>query len=60
MAQSFPEKQRWVSVIETVVTSGRASREKAEADAVSVSEPVEEKTRTRSSCITTVCFVKEE
>uniref|UniRef100_A0A3P8W088 Citron rho-interacting serine/threonine kinase n=1 Tax=Cynoglossus semilaevis TaxID=244447 RepID=A0A3P8W088_CYNSE len=39
MAQSFPEKQRWVSVIETVVTSGRASREKAEADAVSVSEP---------------------
>ncbi|XP_016898672.1 citron Rho-interacting kinase isoform X2 [Cynoglossus semilaevis] len=33
MAQSFPEKQRWVSVIETVVTSGRASREKAEADA---------------------------
>uniref|UniRef100_A0A3P8VWN0 Citron rho-interacting serine/threonine kinase n=1 Tax=Cynoglossus semilaevis TaxID=244447 RepID=A0A3P8VWN0_CYNSE len=33
MAQSFPEKQRWVSVIESVVASGRASREKAEADA---------------------------
>ncbi|XP_072288932.1 citron Rho-interacting kinase isoform X3 [Eucyclogobius newberryi] len=33
MAPSFPDKQRWVAVMETVVASGRASREKAEADA---------------------------
>ncbi|KAM7392004.1 hypothetical protein PAMP_022647 [Pampus punctatissimus] len=33
MAPSFPDKQRWVAVIESVVAGGRASREKAEADA---------------------------
>uniref|UniRef100_A0A1A8QVS7 Citron (Rho-interacting, serine/threonine kinase 21) n=1 Tax=Nothobranchius pienaari TaxID=704102 RepID=A0A1A8QVS7_9TELE len=33
MAPSFPDKQRWVGVMESVVTGGRASREKAEADA---------------------------
>ncbi|XP_017270183.1 citron Rho-interacting kinase isoform X1 [Kryptolebias marmoratus] len=33
MAPSFPEKQRWVAVMESVVAGGRASREKAEADA---------------------------
>lgn len=38
MAPSFPEKQRWVAVMESVVAGGRASREKAEADAVSISE----------------------
>ena len=37
MAPSFPEKQRWVAVLESVVAAGRSSREKAEADAVSVS-----------------------
>uniref|UniRef100_A0A3P9HNT4 Citron rho-interacting serine/threonine kinase b n=1 Tax=Oryzias latipes TaxID=8090 RepID=A0A3P9HNT4_ORYLA len=35
MAPSFPDKQRWVAVMESVVAGGRASREKAEADAVS-------------------------
>uniref|UniRef100_A0A8C7IUB0 Citron rho-interacting serine/threonine kinase n=1 Tax=Oncorhynchus kisutch TaxID=8019 RepID=A0A8C7IUB0_ONCKI len=35
MAPSFPDKQRWVAVLESVVAGGRASREKAEADAVS-------------------------
>uniref|UniRef100_A0A673C9V6 Citron rho-interacting serine/threonine kinase b n=1 Tax=Sphaeramia orbicularis TaxID=375764 RepID=A0A673C9V6_9TELE len=34
MAPSFPDKQRWVAVMESVVASGRASREKAEADAM--------------------------
>uniref|UniRef100_A0A3B5ABJ2 Citron Rho-interacting kinase-like n=1 Tax=Stegastes partitus TaxID=144197 RepID=A0A3B5ABJ2_9TELE len=34
MAPSFPDKQRWVAVMESVVAGGRASREKAEADAV--------------------------
>uniref|UniRef100_A0AAQ5ZS21 Citron rho-interacting serine/threonine kinase b n=1 Tax=Amphiprion ocellaris TaxID=80972 RepID=A0AAQ5ZS21_AMPOC len=29
----FPDKQRWVAVMESVVAGGRASREKAEADA---------------------------
>uniref|UniRef100_A0AAZ3QKG0 Citron Rho-interacting kinase-like n=1 Tax=Oncorhynchus tshawytscha TaxID=74940 RepID=A0AAZ3QKG0_ONCTS len=29
----FPDKQRWVAVLESVVAGGRASREKAEADA---------------------------
>uniref|UniRef100_A0A665VTS0 Citron rho-interacting serine/threonine kinase b n=1 Tax=Echeneis naucrates TaxID=173247 RepID=A0A665VTS0_ECHNA len=38
MAPSFPDKQRWVAVIESVVAGGRASREKAEADAVSCVE----------------------
>ncbi|XP_061762981.1 citron rho-interacting kinase isoform X1 [Nerophis ophidion] len=33
MAPSFPDKQRWVAVMESVVVGGRASREKAEADA---------------------------
>ncbi|XP_072244647.1 citron Rho-interacting kinase isoform X2 [Leuresthes tenuis] len=33
MALSFPDKQRWVAVMESVVAGGRASREKAEADA---------------------------
>ncbi|TNN77629.1 Citron Rho-interacting kinase [Liparis tanakae] len=37
MAPSFPDKQRWVAVMESVVAGGRASREKAEADAVSTS-----------------------
>lgn len=37
MAPSFPDKQRWVAVMESVVAGARASREKAEADAVSVS-----------------------
>uniref|UniRef100_A0A8C9W3Q9 Citron rho-interacting serine/threonine kinase n=1 Tax=Scleropages formosus TaxID=113540 RepID=A0A8C9W3Q9_SCLFO len=34
MAPSFPDKQRWVAVLESVVAAGRGSREKAEADAV--------------------------
>ncbi|XP_053727536.1 citron Rho-interacting kinase isoform X3 [Synchiropus splendidus] len=38
MAPSFPDKQRWVAVMETVVAGGRASREKAEADAAAVSK----------------------
>nr|XP_043882786.1 citron Rho-interacting kinase isoform X3 [Solea senegalensis] len=38
LAPSFPDKQRWVAVIESVVASGRASREKAEADAAAVSK----------------------
>uniref|UniRef100_A0A8C9Z569 Citron rho-interacting serine/threonine kinase n=1 Tax=Sander lucioperca TaxID=283035 RepID=A0A8C9Z569_SANLU len=33
MAPSFPDKQRWVAVMESVVAGARASREKAEADA---------------------------
>ncbi|XP_014874525.1 citron Rho-interacting kinase isoform X4 [Poecilia latipinna] len=33
MAPSFPDKQRWVAVIESVVAGSRAAREKAEADA---------------------------
>ncbi|KAL2092757.1 hypothetical protein ACEWY4_012555 [Coilia grayii] len=33
MASSFPEKQRWVAVMEALVAGGRSSREKAEADA---------------------------
>ncbi|XP_034025609.1 citron Rho-interacting kinase isoform X2 [Thalassophryne amazonica] len=33
MAPSFPDKQHWVSIMESVVASGRAAREKAEADA---------------------------
>ncbi|XP_068617014.1 citron Rho-interacting kinase [Brachionichthys hirsutus] len=36
MAPSFPDKQRWVAVMESVVAAGRASREKAEADAAAV------------------------
>ncbi|XP_031426731.1 citron Rho-interacting kinase [Clupea harengus] len=33
MASSFPEKQRWVAVMEALVAGGRSSREKAESDA---------------------------
>ncbi|XP_038618357.1 citron Rho-interacting kinase isoform X2 [Tachyglossus aculeatus] len=33
LAPGFPEKQRWVSALETVAAGGRVSREKAEADA---------------------------
>ncbi|XP_023197944.1 citron Rho-interacting kinase-like isoform X1 [Xiphophorus maculatus] len=33
MAPSFPDKQRWVAVMESAVAGGRAAREKAEADA---------------------------
>lgn len=35
LAPSFPDKQRWVNALESVVAGGRVSREKAEADAVS-------------------------
>ncbi|XP_046904002.1 citron rho-interacting kinase [Hypomesus transpacificus] len=38
MAPSFPDKQRWVAVMESVVAGGRAAREKAEADAADVSK----------------------
>ncbi|XP_075879148.1 LOW QUALITY PROTEIN: citron Rho-interacting kinase [Nelusetta ayraudi] len=37
MAPSFPDKQRWVAVLESVVGAGRAYREKAEADAAAAS-----------------------
>lgn len=47
MAPSFPDKQRWVAVMESVVAAGRASREKAEADAVSISG-----LNTRASAVT--------
>ncbi|KAM8961552.1 citron Rho-interacting kinase isoform 2-T2 [Pelodytes ibericus] len=33
LAPSFPDKQRWVNTLESVVAGGRVSREKAEADA---------------------------
>uniref|UniRef100_A0A6I8RN94 Citron Rho-interacting kinase n=1 Tax=Xenopus tropicalis TaxID=8364 RepID=A0A6I8RN94_XENTR len=33
LAPSFPDKQRWVNALESVVAGGRVSREKAEADA---------------------------
>ncbi|XP_015733736.1 citron Rho-interacting kinase isoform X5 [Coturnix japonica] len=33
LAPSFPDKQRWVSALESIVAGGRVSREKAEADA---------------------------
>uniref|UniRef100_A0A8C0BQF5 Citron Rho-interacting kinase n=1 Tax=Buteo japonicus TaxID=224669 RepID=A0A8C0BQF5_9AVES len=35
LAPSFPDKQRWVTALESIVAGGRVSREKAEADAVS-------------------------
>uniref|UniRef100_A0A8C2RKE1 Citron Rho-interacting kinase n=1 Tax=Capra hircus TaxID=9925 RepID=A0A8C2RKE1_CAPHI len=38
LAPSFPDKQRWVTALESVVAGGRVSREKAEADAVSMHE----------------------
>ncbi|XP_028827220.1 citron Rho-interacting kinase isoform X2 [Denticeps clupeoides] len=34
MAPSFPDKQRWVAVLESVVIGSRGSRDKAENDAV--------------------------
>ncbi|KAI2665092.1 Citron Rho-interacting kinase [Labeo rohita] len=36
MAPSFPDKQRWVAVLESVVAGSRGSREKSEADAAGV------------------------
>uniref|UniRef100_A0A8B9V5B9 Citron Rho-interacting kinase n=1 Tax=Anas zonorhyncha TaxID=75864 RepID=A0A8B9V5B9_9AVES len=36
LAPSFPDKQRWVTALESIVAGGRVSREKAEADAVSI------------------------
>ncbi|KAM9331115.1 citron Rho-interacting kinase [Gastrophryne carolinensis] len=33
LAPSFPDKQRWVTSLESVVAGGRVSKEKAEADA---------------------------
>ncbi|XP_077165029.1 citron Rho-interacting kinase isoform X7 [Paroedura picta] len=33
LAPTFPDKQRWVSALESIVAGGRVSREKAEADA---------------------------
>ncbi|XP_074869121.1 citron Rho-interacting kinase isoform X2 [Carettochelys insculpta] len=33
LAPAFPDKQRWVSALESIVAGGRVSREKAEADA---------------------------
>ncbi|NXN36009.1 CTRO kinase, partial [Rhinoptilus africanus] len=33
LAPSFPDKQRWVTTLESIVAGGRVSREKAEADA---------------------------
>uniref|UniRef100_H3BGN6 Citron Rho-interacting kinase n=1 Tax=Latimeria chalumnae TaxID=7897 RepID=H3BGN6_LATCH len=33
LAPSFPDKQRWVTALESVVAGGRTSREKVEADA---------------------------
>lgn len=40
LAPSFPDKQRWVTALESVVAGGRVSREKAEADAVSMTMTV--------------------
>uniref|UniRef100_A0A673LGG6 non-specific serine/threonine protein kinase n=1 Tax=Sinocyclocheilus rhinocerous TaxID=307959 RepID=A0A673LGG6_9TELE len=34
MAPSFPDKQRWVAVLESVVAGSRGSREKSEADSL--------------------------
>lgn len=36
MAPSFPDKQRWVAVLESVVAGSRGSKDKVDADAVSV------------------------
>uniref|UniRef100_A0A803T7T7 Citron Rho-interacting kinase n=1 Tax=Anolis carolinensis TaxID=28377 RepID=A0A803T7T7_ANOCA len=33
LAPTFPDKQRWVNALESIVAGGRVSREKAEADA---------------------------
>lgn len=35
MAPSFPDKQRWVAVLESVVAGSRGSKDKVDADAVS-------------------------
>ena len=35
MAPSFPDKQRWVAVLESVVAGSRGTRDKTESDAVS-------------------------
>uniref|UniRef100_A0A3B3Z259 Citron rho-interacting serine/threonine kinase b n=1 Tax=Poecilia mexicana TaxID=48701 RepID=A0A3B3Z259_9TELE len=35
MAPSFPDKQRWVAVLESVVVSSRGSKDRAETEAVS-------------------------
>ncbi|XP_036806101.1 citron rho-interacting kinase isoform X3 [Oncorhynchus mykiss] len=36
MAPSFPDKQRWVAVLESVVAGSRGSKDKVEADATAV------------------------
>lgn len=36
MAPSFPDKQRWVAVLESVVAGSRGSRDKVDSDAVSI------------------------
>lgn len=41
MAPSFPDKQRWVAVLESVVGSHRGSREKVDGDAVSLIQCLE-------------------
>ncbi|XP_029682238.1 citron Rho-interacting kinase isoform X2 [Takifugu rubripes] len=38
MAPSFPDKQRWVAVLESVVGSHRGSREKVDSDAAGVAK----------------------
>ncbi|XP_068576347.1 citron rho-interacting kinase isoform X2 [Cebidichthys violaceus] len=38
MAPSFPDKQRWVAVLESVVAGSRGSRDKVDSDAAGVSK----------------------
>ncbi|KAL6463747.1 hypothetical protein MHYP_G00281380 [Metynnis hypsauchen] len=38
MAPSFPDKQRWVAVLESVVAGSRGSRDKSESDAAGVAK----------------------
>ncbi|XP_022521555.2 citron rho-interacting kinase isoform X2 [Astyanax mexicanus] len=38
MAPSFPDKQRWVAVLESVVAGSRGSRDKAESEAAGVAK----------------------
>nr|XP_043879438.1 citron Rho-interacting kinase isoform X2 [Solea senegalensis] len=38
MAPSFPDKQRWVAVLESVVAGGRGSKDKVDSDAAGVSK----------------------
>ncbi|XP_054883322.1 citron rho-interacting kinase isoform X1 [Poeciliopsis prolifica] len=38
MAPSFPDKQRWVAVLESVVVGSRGSKDRAEAEAAGVSK----------------------